>query len=45
VLALSAAATKKDVEKGTDAGFLRYMTMPVQINEVVQVIKTVIDGV
>ena len=44
VLALSAAATAKDVDKGIDAGFIRYLTKPMQIDEIVKTIKAVIDG-
>ncbi len=39
VLALSAAATKRDIEKGIAAGFTRYMTKPMQIKEVIAAIN------
>jgi len=39
VLALSAAATKRDIEKGIAAGFTRYMTKPMQIRDVIAAIK------
>ena len=39
VLALSAAATKRDIEKGISAGFSRYMTKPMQIRDVIAAIK------
>jgi nitrogen fixation negative regulator NifL len=39
VLALSAAATKADIEKGMDAGFLRYLTKPLVISEVLNAIR------
>jgi PAS domain S-box-containing protein len=44
VLALSASATTKDVEKGMDAGFIHYLTKPMQIDKIVKTIKAVIDG-
>jgi len=43
VLALSAAATNRDVEKGIEAGFLRYLTKPMKIEEIVESINAVID--
>ena len=39
VLALSAAATRRDVEKGAAAGFARYMTKPMQVKEVIAAIN------
>jgi len=44
VLALSAAATNKDIEKGIEAGFLRYLTKPIQVDEVVSAIKMAMDN-
>jgi CheY-like chemotaxis protein len=38
VLALSAAATKKDIEKGMEAGFKKYITKPFQVDEIVGVL-------
>jgi len=43
VLALSAAATSSDVEKGIEAGFLRYLTKTMKIDEIVETIKSVIE--
>jgi len=43
VLALSAAATKRDVKKGMDAGFLHYLSKPMKIDEIVEAISAVID--
>ncbi len=39
VLALSASAMPLDVEKGKEAGFLRYLTKPIDIGEVCAVIS------
>lgn len=33
VLALSANAMPRDIEKGLEAGFFRYLTKPIKINE------------
>jgi CheY-like chemotaxis protein len=33
VIALSANALPRDVRKGLDAGFLRYLTKPINVNE------------
>ncbi|NQU55847.1 MAG: PAS domain S-box protein [Rhodospirillales bacterium] len=43
VLALSAAATQRDIEKGMDAGFLRYLTKPILVPEVMEAIKTAME--
>ncbi len=40
--ALSAAATKEDIEKGRQAGFLNYLTKPLQINELIAIIQSVL---
>jgi CheY-like chemotaxis protein len=44
VLALSAAATKKDIERGMEAGFLRYLTKPIKVPTVVDAIKTALEA-
>jgi CheY-like chemotaxis protein len=33
VIALSANAMPRDIEKGLDAGFFRYLTKPIKVNE------------
>jgi len=40
-IAISAAATKDAIDKGLHAGFLQYLTKPVQVSEVVEVISAV----
>lgn len=46
VIALSAAATRKDIEKGMKAGFRYYITKPIQVDEVMGVIHSLLnDGV
>ena len=43
IIALSANAMPKDIEKGIEAGFKRYLTKPINVEEVVDVIKGVIE--
>lgn len=38
-LALTAAATQDDIQRGMDAGFLRYLTRPIDVHEVVAAIR------
>ena len=45
VLALSAAATKTDMEKGMQAGFNQYLTKPINVNEVVSAIHNALETV
>jgi CheY-like chemotaxis protein len=33
VIALSANAMQRDIEKGLEAGFFRYLTKPIKVNE------------
>jgi len=42
ILALSAAATKKDIEKGLAAGFERYLTKPINVIEMTGVLREMI---
>ena len=42
-LALSAAATHRDIESGLDAGFRHYLTKPVDINKLVDAVRDVLD--
>lgn len=39
VVAISASAMRNDIERAIDVGFRRYLTKPVNINEVLNVIK------
>ena len=43
VIALSANAMPKDVEKGLDAGFLRYLTKPLNIDEFLKAIEEILS--
>lgn len=43
VIALSASATQEDIEKGMNAGFRYYLTKPMQILEVVEVIRSILQ--
>ena len=40
VIAISAAAMKRDVEKGMEAGFKAYLTKPINVQELRDAIKT-----
>lgn len=44
VIALSANATPKDIEKGINAGFLKYLTKPIKVDELVNAVKDVLEG-
>jgi len=44
VFALSAAATKRDIQRGVEAGFDQYLTKPVVISEVVRVIQEALEN-
>jgi PAS domain S-box-containing protein len=44
VVALSAAAMPRDRERGRELGFYRYLTKPVQIDELTQVLEDVLSG-
>jgi PAS domain S-box-containing protein len=39
VIALSAAASERDKERGTQAGFYRYLTKPVKVDELMRVLE------
>jgi len=43
VLALSAAATKRDIEKGEKAGFACYLTKPIIVPEVLEALRSVLN--
>ena len=40
VIALSAAATEEDIQKGLDAGFHRYLTKPINVMEVTETFRS-----
>ncbi len=44
VMAMSAAATKRDLEIGMEAGFMRYLTKPIQVSEVADAIRTALEA-
>ena len=43
VVALSANAMPRDVEKGLQAGFFRYLTKPIKVNEFMQTLDAVME--
>src|ERR1039458_3939148 len=42
VVALSANAMPRDIEKGLDAGFFRYLTKPIKVNEFMDTLDVVL---
>ena len=44
VIALSANAMPKDIEKGVEAGFKQYLTKPIEVEEVVKSIKESLEN-
>ena len=44
VIALSAAALAKDTTRGESAGFHRYLTKPVKLDELMDVLEELLDG-
>lgn len=43
VVALSANAMPRDIEKGLQAGFFRYLTKPIRVNEFMQTLDAVLE--
>ncbi len=43
VMALSANALPRDVEKGLQAGFFRYITKPIQVNEFIRALQSALE--
>ena len=43
VIALSANAMPRDIEKGLQAGFFRYLTKPIRVNEFMQTLDAVME--
>ncbi|MBU4500793.1 MAG: response regulator, partial [Gammaproteobacteria bacterium] len=43
VLAISANAMPRDIEKGLEAGFFRYLTKPIRINEFMQALNMALE--
>ncbi len=44
VIALSANAMERDVSKGLKAGFLRYITKPIRVNEFMEALNAALDA-
>ena len=42
VIAISANAMPRDIEKGLDAGFFRYLTKPIKVNELIDTLDVVL---
>ena len=43
IVALSANAIPRDIEKGLQAGFFRYLTKPIKVNEFMQTLDAVME--
>lgn len=43
VIALTAAASERDKARGLQAGFYRYLTKPVQVDELIAALETLIQ--
>ncbi len=43
VVALSANAMPRDIEKGLQAGFFRYLTKPIKVNEFMQTLDVALE--
>ena len=43
VIALSANAVPRDIEKGLEAGFFRYLTKPIKVNELMQTLDMALE--
>jgi len=43
VVALSANAIPRDIQKGIDAGFFRYLTKPIKVNEFMETLNTALE--
>ena len=43
VVALSANAMPRDVEKGLQAGFFRYLTKPIKVNEFMETLEVALE--
>jgi CheY-like chemotaxis protein len=44
VMALTANAMRKDVERGLAAGFVRYMTKPIEVQDMERMIRQILGG-
>jgi CheY-like chemotaxis protein len=43
VIALSANAMSRDIEKGLEAGFFRYLTKPIKVNEFMETLDATLN--
>jgi len=44
VIAISANAMESDIKRGLAAGFVDYLTKPIQLNKLVQLVNTTLNG-
>jgi CheY-like chemotaxis protein len=43
VIALTAAASERDRQRGMEAGFFRYLTKPVKVDELIQALEQLLS--
>jgi CheY-like chemotaxis protein len=43
IIAISANAMPRDIEKGLEAGFYRYITKPIKVNEFIEALDVVLE--
>jgi CheY-like chemotaxis protein len=43
IIALTAAASERDKQRGVEAGFYRYMTKPVRVDELLHALQTLFE--
>jgi CheY-like chemotaxis protein len=43
VIAISANAMPRDIEKGLEAGFFRYITKPIKVNEFMEALDVALE--
>jgi CheY-like chemotaxis protein len=43
VVALSANAVPRDIERGLEAGFFRYLTKPIKVNDFMHTLQVALD--
>ncbi|MDD2865647.1 MAG: response regulator, partial [Methylococcales bacterium] len=45
IVAVSASAMPSDIKKGIDAGFFRYITKPIRVNELMAVLNLALESI
>jgi CheY-like chemotaxis protein len=45
IIAVSANAMPGDIKKGMDAGFFRYITKPIRVNELIAIVSLALESI